>query len=145
MRVLVQRVLSASVTVNSEIIGNIQKGILLFVGFTETDTQKELEWFTHKLIGLRIFEDINGKMNISVQEISAEILVIPQFTLYGDCHRGFRPDFTKAMDSTKAKLMFEQFVSMLKLSDLKIETGRFQADMKVSLINDGPVTLWLDN
>ena len=144
MKVLVQRVLSASVAVDSKIVGSIQKGALLFVGFTITDTKKDLEWFSNKVIGLRIFEDQDGKMNISIKDAKAELLVVPQFTLYGNCKRGFRPDFTDALESNKAKILFDEFYGLLKASKLKIEAGIFQADMKVALINDGPVTLIIE-
>ena len=144
MKVLVQRVLSASVAVDSKIVGSIQKGALLFVGFTITDTRKDLEWFSNKVIGLRIFEDQDGKMNISIKDAKAELLVVPQFTLYGNCKRGFRPDFTDALEPNKAKILFDEFYGLLKASGLKIEAGIFQADMKVALVNDGPVTLIIE-
>lgn len=145
MRVLIQRVREAKVTVDDQITGVINQGLLLFVGFTEGDSETELEQMAEKVVHLRIFEDEEGKMNRSLLEVGGEILSVSQFTLYGDCRKGRRPNFMKAMNPQQAKELWQRFNQLLKGKGVTVETGRFGAMMDVSLVNDGPVTIWLDS
>ncbi len=146
MRSVVQRVKRASVTVNGEIVGKISAGLLVLLGFKPEDGEKDLVWMVDKLVGLRIFEDEAGKMNRSVLDVGGEILVVSQFTLYGDCRSGKRPSFTSAAPPELAQALYERSVQALRSSGIsKVETGVFQAEMDVELINDGPVTLLIDS
>lgn len=145
MRAVVQRVKNASVRIDGEICGQINQGLLVFLGVSKEDTESDITYISDKITGLRIFEDENEKMNNSIMDINGEILVISQFTLYGDCRKGRRPSFDGAMRPPKAEEMYEKFVEYIKKSGLKTETGRFGADMKVELLNDGPVTIILDS
>ncbi len=146
MRAVVQRVSWAQVEVEGKMVGRIDKGLLIFLGVEKEDTIKDLEWMVKKIPNLRIFEDENGKMNESLLNVNGEMLVVSQFTLYGDCRRGRRPSFSSAALPEKAKKMYEDFCEMVKESyNIKVEKGVFQADMKVSLLNDGPVTLLVDS
>lgn len=145
MRAVVQRVLEANVAVDGEVIGSIGNGLLVFLGVGDGDTDADLKYIADKVTGLRIFSDENDKMNLSVTDIGGEILVISQFTLYGDCRKGRRPNFTSAMQPSTAEKMYEDFVRYIADQGIRTECGRFGADMKVSLINDGPVTLLLDS
>lgn len=145
MRSVVQRVKRASVTVKGENVGEISAGLLVLLAVGQDDGEDALTWMVDKLVGLRIFEDEEGKMNRSVQEVGGEILVVSQFTLYGDCRSGKRPSFTTAASPERAKAMYERFVEVIRSRGLKVETGVFQAEMDVELINDGPVTLLLDS
>lgn len=145
MRVLLQRVSNASVTVDGSTIAQINQGILLFVGITHTDTQAEINFLAEKAAGLRVFDDENGVMNQSVTDIQGEILVVSQFTLYGDTRKGKRPSYTAAAPGEISQPLFNAFVEKIRdISRLKVETGRFGADMKVSLLNDGPCTIILE-
>ena len=144
MRIVVQRVKEASCKVDGKITGSCNKGFLLFIGFKNGDTEAEIQKCLKKVAGLRIFEDENGKMNKSLKDINGEILAISQFTLYADCKHGNRPSFTDALDYDKANIMYERFVELLRNEGYKTEVGIFGADMKISLINDGPVTIILD-
>jgi len=144
MRVLVQRVLEAHVEVENKIVGKIRNGLLAFIGFKKDDGVEQLIKASKKLISLRIFSDEQGKMNKAVQDIDGEILLISQFTLYSDTSRGNRPGFEAAMPAEEAEKLFQQFVLMVKGLFPKVQTGIFQADMKVKLINDGPVTIMLE-
>ena len=144
MRIVVQRVKEASCRVDDKITGSCNKGFLLFIGFKNGDTDIEIQKCLKKVSGLRIFEDENGKMNKSLKDINGEILAISQFTLYADCKHGNRPSFTEALAYDKANIMYEKFVDLLRKEGYKTETGLFGADMKISLINDGPVTIILD-
>jgi len=144
MRVLVQRVLEAHVEIENKIVGKIRNGLLAFVGFKKDDGVEQLIKASKKLISLRIFSDEQGKMNKAVQDIDGEILLISQFTLYSDTSRGNRPGFEAAMPAEEAEKLFQQFVLMVKGLFPKVQTGIFQADMKVKLINDGPVTIMLE-
>lgn len=145
MRCVIQRVNRASVSVDGEICGSIRKGILVFLGICDDDTDKDLKWLADKVIGLRIFEDENERMNLSLQDIDGEILIISQFTLFGNCKKGKRPDFTQAGKPEFAKLMYQKFVDYCS-SIIKItQSGVFGADMKADLENDGPVTLIIDS
>ena len=151
MRVLVQRVTRASVRIGDETAGQIGPGLLLFVGVSASDTAEELELLTTKVLNLRIFEDEDGRMNHSLLDLavdddaSAAVLVISQFTLYGDVRKGRRPSFTRAAPPDVAGPMVQRFVERLAAPNVTVEQGRFGAEMAVELINDGPVTIWLDS
>ena len=145
MRSVVQRVKRASVTVDGKTVGEIAMGLLILLAVGPEDGQGDLTWMVDKLVGLRIFEDEEGKMNRSIQEVGGEILLVSQFTLYGDCRKGKRPSFSAAAPPEKAKLLFEQVVEETRRRGLKVETGVFQAEMDVALINHGPVTILLDS
>lgn len=145
MRILLQRVSEASVKIEGKINGQIEQGLLLLVGICAEDAQEDIDWLIQKIINMRIFSDENGKMNLSIQEIQGGILVISQFTLHASTKKGNRPSFIEAARPEVAIPLYDQFVTQLKQSDLKIETGVFGADMKVNLVNDGPVTIWLDS
>lgn len=145
MKCVIQRVLNASVTVCGETVGSIEKGFLLLLGVADGDTEAEAQKLVKKIIGMRIFEDENGKMNLSIGDIDGEILAVSQFTLLADCKKGNRPSFTGAMRPEEANRLYELFVKMLVDGGVKkVDKGVFGADMKVSLINDGPVTIILD-
>ena len=147
MRVLIQRVRSAQVTVDGQVIGKIGTGLLLLVGIAESDTEAELDWMVRKCLGLRLFPDPDGdrpRFDLSLLEIQGELLVVSQFTLYGECRKGRRPDFTEAASPAIAEKLYDQFVDKLRASGLTVATGKFGAMMQVSLENDGPVTLMLE-
>lgn len=145
MRIVVQKVKSSQVIVDGNVIGKIGRGLNLLVGITDTDTETELDWMVRKCLDLRLFSGENSNnWDYSVQEIQGEILVVSQFTLYGDCRKGRRPSFSQAASPEKAKSLYEKFVEKLQASGLKIATGQFGANMQVSLENDGPVTLLLE-
>jgi D-aminoacyl-tRNA deacylase len=144
MRIVLQRVARARVTVDGRVTGEIGAGLLLLVGFTHDDTEDKLAWMADKVCGLRIFADEEGKMNRSVDEIGGGILVVSQFTLYGDTRKGKRPSFIDAARPEVAIPLYERFVALLRASGLPVETGEFGAMMDVELLNDGPVTLVLD-
>ncbi len=144
MRVVLQRVLSSRVTVEGEVVGQIGRGLNLLVGIASTDTEVELEWMTRKCLDLRVFSNSDGKFDRSVLEIGGELLVISQFTLYGDSRKGRRPSFDQAAAPALAEPLYHQFVEKLRQSGLRVETGRFGAMMQVSIENDGPVTLILE-
>ena len=145
MRVVLQRVSHASVTVEEKVIGKIQRGFLLLVGVTHDDSMEDMEYLVRKIVQMRIFEDEEGKLNRSIQDIGGEILSVSQFTLYADTKKGNRPSFSKAAPGDVALEMFEQFNGLLRESGVPVETGQFGADMKVELLNDGPVTILLDS
>lgn len=145
MRAVVQRVSSAMVTVDNKVIGKIEKGLLVLVGIKDSDTEKDMEYIINKIQALRIFEDSEGKMNISVKDIQGSILIVPNFTLYGDARKGARPSFVASGNVDEAQQKYEIFISKLKSTPIPVETGEFQADMKVELVNDGPVTILLDS
>ena len=145
MKIVVQRVSQASVKVSGEIVGEISQGLLLLIGIEENDEKEDAEWLTKKILDLRIFSDEEGKMNRSVKDIYGEILCVSQFTLIADYKKGNRPSFIKAAKPEKAVPLFEYFKGLIKSSGLKIESGVFGADMKVSLLNDGPVTIVMDS
>ena len=145
MRVVLQRVAHASVTVDGEIIGKIQRGFLLLVGVTHDDAMEDMEYLVRKIVQMRIFEDEEGKLNRSIQDIGGEILSVSQFTLYADTKKGNRPSFSKAAPGDVAIDMFDQFNGLLRDTGIPVETGQFGADMKVELLNDGPVTILLDS
>ncbi|MER3434276.1 MAG: D-tyrosyl-tRNA(Tyr) deacylase [Leptolyngbya sp. ERB_1_1] len=143
MRVVLQRVLSSQVVVDGEVIGKIDRGLNLLVGIAETDTETELNWMARKCLELRVFST-EGRFDQSVQDINGEILVVSQFTLYGDCRKGRRPSFDQAAPPDRAEHLYHRFVEKLRESGLKVETGKFGAMMRVSIENDGPVTLILE-
>lgn len=145
MKIVVQRVSKAAVEVDEKIVGEIQQGLLLLVGVDEDDTKQDADWLAKKILDLRIFGDAEGKMNLSVKDIFGEILCISQFTLLADYKKGNRPSFIKAAKPETAIPLFDYFKNLLNDSGLKIQCGIFGADMKVSLLNDGPVTLVLDS
>ena len=144
MRVVVQRCDKASVTVDNKVVGQIDKGIMLLVGFTDTDTEKEIDYIVDKVINLRIFDDESGVMNKSLIDIGGSILSVSQFTLYADASKGRRPSYIKALSGDKATILYDSFNQKLKEKNIPVETGIFGADMKVSLINDGPVTILIE-
>jgi D-tyrosyl-tRNA(Tyr) deacylase len=145
MRMVIQRVSEASVRVNGETIGQIGHGLLVLLGVTTTDTQANAQYLSKKLIELRVFADETGKFNRSVQEINGSVLVVSQFTLYGDCGKGRRPSFTNAAGVDKALPLYEYFVECVKGYHVPVATGQFQATMAVQLVNDGPVTLIINS
>lgn len=145
MRALLQRVTSASVTVDGTVIGEIGAGLLVFIGFGKTDTPAEGDWMIKKILAARIFSDEAGKMNKSVVDINGAILVVSQFTLYGDLKQGTRPGFSDSMPGEQARDFYAKWVASLRgACALKIQEGQFAADMKVQLLNDGPVTIWIE-
>ncbi|MGL6064942.1 MAG: D-aminoacyl-tRNA deacylase [Fusobacteriaceae bacterium] len=144
MRVIIQRVLHASVSIENEIVGKINNGFLVLLGIKDTDTDKEVKWLAEKICGLRIFEDENGKMNKELKDINGEILLVSQFTLYGDCKKGKRPSFIKSAKPDIAIPLYENFKNEIIKHSIPLQCGVFGADMKVELLNDGPVTLIID-
>ncbi len=145
MRAVVQRVSHAGVTVDGELISRIGQGLLVLLGVEVDDGQQQADYLADKVSGLRIFEDEAGKMNLSVQDISGELLVVSQFTLLGDCRKGRRPGFSQAARPELAEPLCDYFVARLQRQGLKVQTGRFRAEMAVDLVNDGPVTILLDS
>ena len=144
MRVLVQRVINSSVEIDGKVVGNIDKGLNVLVGFTDTDTSKEIDYMVDKVINLRIFDDENGVMNKSLLDVNGSILSISQFTLYADASKGRRPSYIKALSGDKATLLYDEFNNKLRENNIKVETGIFGADMKVNILNDGPVTIFIE-
>jgi D-tyrosyl-tRNA(Tyr) deacylase len=140
----VQRVSEARVCVDGEVIGQIQAGLVVLLGVGHEDGTAEVEWLADKVIGLRVFEDDAGKMNRSLEEAGGAMLVVSQFTLYGDCRRGRRPSFTTAAAPELAEQLYEAFVVRVRAAGIEVATGKFREHMLVSLTNDGPVTLWID-
>jgi D-aminoacyl-tRNA deacylase len=144
MRACIQRVSEAHVTVDGEVTGRIGRGLVVLLGIGHEDGDGELDWLAEKIVGLRIFEDDAGKMNRSLVELGGAMLVVSQFTLYGDCRKGRRPSFTSAAPPELAERLYELFVSKVRAAGIEVATGRFREHMLVSLVNDGPVTLWID-
>jgi D-tyrosyl-tRNA(Tyr) deacylase len=145
MRAVLQRVSEARVRVNGEIVGEIGRGLLVLLGVGQGDGEADARFLAEKTAGLRIFEDAQGKMNLSVEEVAGAVLVVSQFTLYGDCRQGRRPGFSAAAPPELADALYRQFVEGLRKLGLPVATGIFQAEMAVELVNDGPVTLLLDS
>ena len=145
MRAVVQRVSNASVTVDGKTIGNIEKGLLVYLGVGKNDDDSHVNWLAEKIVNLRIFEDEAEKMNLSVNDEKGGILLVSQFTLFADARKGRRPGYERAAPPEMAKALYEKMIFELKKSGLKIETGEFQASMKVKYINEGPVTILLDS
>lgn len=144
MKLVIQRVKRASVEVNKEIVGKIEQGFLVLLGVGPEDTKEMADFLIQKLIKLRVFEDENRKMNLSLKDINGELLIVSQFTLYADCSGGNRPSFTNAAKPDKANELYEYFIKECKKENIKVEHGIFGADMKVELLNDGPVTILLE-
>ena len=145
MRAVVQRVTYSSVEVDGVIVGEINKGFNVLLGISKEDTEEDMKYIKDKIINLRIFSDENDKMNLSLLDIQGELLLISQFTLYGDARKGRRPNFMNALGGEEAKSFYDKFVEIMKETGLKVETGIFGADMKVDIKNDGPVTILLDS
>ena len=145
MRAVVQRVSESSVAVGPEVVGRIGRGLLVLLGVSKTDTEKESDYLAEKIVNLRIFEDEGGKLNRSLIEVGGEMLVVSQFTLLADCRKGRRPSFTEAAGPELATRLYERFVRQTASLGISVQTGRFQALMAVSLVNDGPVTLIIDS
>ena len=145
MRAVVQRVKRSSVKVDDEIVGSIENGINVLIGICAEDTLDDIKYIVDKVVNLRIFQDDNDKMNLSLKDIDGEILAISQFTLYGDCRRGRRPNFMNALGGNEAKVLYDKFIHMLKDTGIKVETGVFGEHMDVEIQNDGPVTILLDS
>lgn len=144
MRLVVQRVKKAKVEVEGKTVGSINNGFLVLLGVTHTDTRKEADYLVKKLCNLRVFEDENGKMNLGLKDVGGELLIVSQFTLYADCLQGNRPSFINAANPDVANELYEYFCEKCKEQNIKVEKGIFGADMKVSLLNDGPVTIILE-
>ncbi len=145
MRIIIQRVNEASVKVGGEVIGQIGKGMLVLLGVGKKDTERDVAYLVEKTFGIRIFEDDAEKVNLSISDIDGEILVVSQFTLYGDCRKGRRPSFDKAAPPERAEILYELFINSLRARGAKVASGRFRAAMYVHLVNWGPVTLMLDS
>lgn len=145
MRALIQRVSQSRVVVDGEITGEIKRGLLVLLGVAGADEQKQLKWLADKIVGLRIFEDDAGKMNLSLADVDGEMLVVSQFTLFGDCRKGRRPSFIDAAPPEKAETMYNDFVEYVRSQGISVATGRFRTHMEVELTNDGPVTIWIDS
>ncbi len=144
MRAVIQRVSNAGVTIGGEVFSEIGRGLLVLVGFARGDGREEAEYLAGKCVGLRIFEDGQGKMNLEAKDVGGEFLIVPNFTLYGDCSRGKRPDFLAAERFDKAVPLYEEFLNQCRSLGARVKTGSFGADMQVSLTNDGPVTIFMD-
>jgi D-tyrosyl-tRNA(Tyr) deacylase len=145
MRAVVQRVARAEVRVAGEVVGRIERGLLALVAAGEGDDEKDAAWLAEKVVQLRIFADDAGQMNRGLLEVGGALLAVSQFTLYGDCRKGRRPSFVRALAPEPAERLYEQFVAKARAAGARVETGRFRADMQVELVNDGPVTLLLDS
>ena len=145
MRYVIQRVTNASCTVDGSVTGEIEKGFLVFIGVSDTDTKEIADKMTKKLLGMRIFEDENGKTNLSLKDVNGSLLLISQFTLYADCKKGNRPSFTKAGKPDHANELYEYIINLCKNEISNVQTGIFGADMKIQLLNDGPFTILLDS
>ncbi len=144
MRTILQKVSYANVKVDEKTVGKIKKGLLIFLGISHDDDEKEIKWLVNKIKDLRIFEDENGKMNLSLTDVGGDVLVISQFTLYGNCIKGRRPAFIEAAKPEIAKQLYLKFIETFRSFGIKTETGEFAAHMKVELLNDGPVTIFID-
>jgi D-tyrosyl-tRNA(Tyr) deacylase len=145
MRAVIQRVKASSVEVEGKVVGEIGAGLNVLIGISKEDTKEDIEYIVRKVLGMRIFEDENGKMNFSLQDVNGELLLISQFTLYGDCRKGKRPDFMKAQGGEEAQKIYNELVEAFKKEVKNVQTGEFGADMQVYIQNDGPVTLLLES
>lgn len=145
MRAVVQRVTSSKATVNDEVVGSIERGFNVLLGISKDDGEEDIKYIKDKIINLRVFQDENDKMNLSLKDVGGELLIISQFTLYGDCRKGRRPNFMAALGGSEAEILYNKFLEEIKKEGIKVETGIFGADMKVSIENDGPVTLILES
>lgn len=144
MRVVVQRVSRASVTINGEIVGSIGTGLLLLVAMHGEETEEDVAWMANRCVGLRVFQDPEGKMNLSLKDVGGSLLVVSQFTLYGDCSKGRRPSFIRAGEPEISEKLVDRFVELMRTEDVEVATGLFGAMMKVELTNEGPVTLIIE-
>lgn len=144
MKVVLQRVTNAKVEIKDKVVGKIDKGLLVLVGFTQNDTEENIKWIVNKLVNLRIFDDENGIMNLSIKDVKGEILSVSQFTLYANTKKGNRPSYVEALKQEEATILYDKFNKELKETGINIETGVFREDMKVSLTNDGPVTIIIE-
>ncbi|HEY1068093.1 MAG TPA: D-aminoacyl-tRNA deacylase [Pirellulales bacterium] len=145
MRACVQRVSSARVRVEGETVGEVGRGLLVLLGVAAGDGPSELRWMVDKVVGLRVFDDGEGKMNLALADVAGELLVVSQFTLLGDCRKGRRPSFIEAAPPERAERMYEEFVAATRAAGIRVATGRFRTHMEVELVNDGPVTLLIDS
>jgi D-tyrosyl-tRNA(Tyr) deacylase len=145
LKIVLQRVKHASVKVNNEVVGKIEKGFLVLIGAEKGDTEEQLQYWAGKCVGLRVFEDENGKLNLSISDVGGSMLVVSQFTLCASVSKGRRPSFDNAMPPVEAERMYDRFCDLISGKNIKVERGRFGAKMDVELINDGPVTLVLEN
>ncbi|HEX6961031.1 MAG TPA: D-aminoacyl-tRNA deacylase [Lacipirellula sp.] len=145
MRTCIQRVSSARVIVDGETVGEIGRGLLVLLGVASEDGDAALRWMVDKVVGLRVFNDDDGKMNLALSDVGGELLVVSQFTLLGDCRKGRRPSFVAAAPPEMAERMYQQFVEAARARGVRVATGRFRTHMNVELVNDGPVTLWIDS
>ena len=145
MRAVIQRVTRASVKVDGETVGQIEKGLLVLLGVAQDDTEGDADYLADKIVGMRVFEDADEKMNLAVTEVGGAILAVSQFTLYGDMRRGRRPSFDAAARPEQARRLYEYFVEKIRAAGVRCETGKFQAMMEVELVNDGPVTILIDS
>ena len=144
MKIVVQRVKNAQVEVENQVVGKIEKGFLVLLGVTHTDTKEQADYLVKKLCNLRVFTDENGKMNLGLKDVAGELLIVSQFTLYADCSNGNRPSFIEAAKPEQAEELYEYFCSECEKNNIKVEKGIFGADMQVSLVNDGPVTIVIE-
>ena len=145
MKAVIQRVLSASVSIDSKVVGSINRGLLIFLGVAQKDTSTDLEYMVNKTVGLRIFKDEHANMNLSIEDVGGEALVVSQFTLCADTNKGRRPSFTNAAPLEMADNMYQQYCKKLREENISVQTGQFGAMMEVMLVNDGPVTIVLDS
>ena len=145
MRLVIQRVKEARVEVEGQVTGEIGRGLVVFLGIAKTDTERDADYLADKLAGLRIFSDEHGKMNLTLRQAGGALLIVSQFTLYGDCRKGRRPSFDAAAGAAQASVLYDYFVARVRASAVPVQTGVFQAMMSVSLINDGPVTILCDS
>lgn len=145
MRAVVQRVTEASVTIEGLQVASIERGLLVLVGIKADDTEKDMEYILNKIVGLRIFEDEAAKMNLSVRDVKGEVLIVPNFTLYGNATKGMRPSFIASGSPSEAEIKYNRFIERLSEQDIAFQTGQFQTDMQVKILNDGPVTILLDS
>ncbi|MFH1625575.1 MAG: D-aminoacyl-tRNA deacylase [Pseudomonadota bacterium] len=145
MKAVIQRVKNSRVSVDDQLVGEIGKGILVFLGVEKDDTRTHADYLASKIVNLRIFEDSDGKMNLSLRDVKGNVLVISQFTLMGDCRKGRRPSFTDAAEPEKAEELYQYFISQIRKNNIIVSTGKFQAKMDVYILNDGPVTFLLDS
>jgi D-tyrosyl-tRNA(Tyr) deacylase len=144
LRACIQRVTEASVTVDGEVVGQIDKGLLVLVGIGRLDGPEEVRWMAERIAGLRVFNDEQGKMNLALTDVGGAMLVVSQFTLWGDCRKGRRPSFIDAAEPAAANALYETFVRLIREMGIEVATGKFREHMTVALVNDGPVTLWID-
>lgn len=145
MKAVIQRVSSCSVTIDNKVVANIQQGLLVLVGFEDADNSEDLNWLTSKIANLRIFGDVNGMMNLSLKEVGGDMIIVSQFTLHANTKKGNRPSFIKAAKAEVAIPLYEAFITQMETElEKKVQTGKFGADMKVALLNDGPITIIID-